>query len=136
MTTQSSNDDARVIFTNDTRTPPVNTDEYGSWYMQCINANNEIATFWGLKIKLSSNIYGFRDNNPTTIQIAIKNHAPLNQRSKGLRVSEGAAVPGELAGSEVRARALRFALELLENLGLRGRNLAIALVESGATPTA
>ena len=69
-TASSSNPNAKVILINDTRNSPVNKIDGDEWYLQCYS-NNEAVTFWGLKIELQSNSFGFKKNGNTTIEITI-----------------------------------------------------------------
>ena len=66
-TNTNSNKYVKVILVEDTRHPPTNNDRNGTWYLNC----NPKPTFWGLKIELKSDLYGFRNNKNSIIEITI-----------------------------------------------------------------
>ena len=67
-TDTNSNKYGKVILVEDTRDPPLNNDSNGVWYLNC---NPEMAAFWGLQIELKSDLYGFKKNNDSIVEIRV-----------------------------------------------------------------
>ena len=79
-TDTNSNKYAKVILVEDTRDPPINDDTNGTWYLNC----NEKPTFWGLKIELKSDLYGFTQHNKSFIEITINDVKIIRNGTQGL----------------------------------------------------